>query len=153
MPDEGKAEHASAGGGEGLLRGLVHATYWLDDGLQAHMQRHAQISLPRAQSMAMVYLSEGVDRPSDLAVKLAVSKQAAQQVLKELQKKSIIEILPDPHNGRQKRVVLTDYGRNLRTIAKAGLCKLQEELEQRIGAKRLQALEVALGTNWGEPPL
>ena len=62
----------------GLLRTLVHATYWLDDGLQAYMQEHAGLSLPRAQSMAMIYLTEGVDRPSDLAAKLAVSKQAAQ---------------------------------------------------------------------------
>ena len=153
MPDAQNAARQLPGGDEhALLRTLVHATYWLDDGLQAHMQRHAQVSLPRAQSMAMVYLTEGVDRPSDLATKLAVSKQAAQQVLKELQRKGIIEIEPDPHNGRQKRVVLTDHGRRLQSIAKQGLFGLEAELSQRIGARRMLALREALGADWGDPP-
>jgi DNA-binding MarR family transcriptional regulator len=135
-----------------LLRSLVHATYWLDDGLQAYMKNHADVSLPRAQSMAMVYLTEGVDRPSDLAANLAVSKQAAQQVLKELRLKGIIEMQPDPDNGRQKRIVLTDYGRELRTIAKQGLCSLEAELDHRIGAKSLSALRRGLDADWGETP-
>ena len=137
---------------DGLLRTLVHATYWLDDGLQAYMQTHAGVSLPRAQSMAMVYLTEGIDRPSDLAAKLAVSKQAAQQVLKELQSKGMIEIRPDPDNGRQKRVVLTDYGRTLREVAKRGLFSLQAELNRRIGTRNLLALQRALDADWGDAP-
>jgi len=137
----------------GLLRTLVHATYWLDDGLQAYMARHTDISLPRAQSMAMIYLTEGVDRPSDLAAKLAVSKQAAQQVLKELHVKGIIEMRPDPQNGRQKQIVLTHYGRDLQTVAKRGLCSLEAELSRKIGVKSLRALRRALDADWGESPI
>lgn len=136
----------------GLLRTLVHATYWLDDGLQAYMAKHADIALPRAQSMAMVYLTEGIDRPSDLAEKLAVSKQAAQQVLKALQTKGVIEIRPDPDNGRQKRVLLTDYGRELRGVAMQGLFSLEAELNRRIGPRALLGLRKALGLDWGDPP-
>ncbi len=154
MPAAKKANKLLLGSdAHGLLRSLVHATYWLDDGLQAYMQQHAEVSLPRAQSMAMVYLTEGVDRPSDLAVKLAVSKQAAQQVLKELRNKGLIEMQPDPHNGRQKRVVLTAYGRELRSIAMRGLFSLEAELNQRIGTKNLLALRRALDADWGDPPL
>lgn len=116
------------------------------------MKSHADVSLPRAQSMAMVYLTEGVDRPSDLAANLAVSKQAAQQVLKELRLKGIIEIQPDPANGRQKRIVLTDYGRELQAIAKQGLCSLEGELVQRIGSKSLLAVRRGLDADWGEAP-
>ena len=136
----------------GLLRNLVHATYWLDDGLQAYMREHAGLSLPRAQSMAMVYLTEGVDRPSDLAVKLAVSKQAAQQVLKELRSKGIIEVTPDPDNGRQKRVQLTPRGRELRLIAQQGLSRLQQVLAQRIGATDVARLQQVLAQDWGDAP-
>ena len=134
-----------------MLRTLVHATYWLDDGLQAYMKKRAGLSLPRAQSMAMIYLTEGIDRPSDLAAKLRVSKQATQQALKALQKKGIIEMTPDPENGRQKHVVFTDYGRNLGDIAKMGLFELEAELSQRIGVTRLQNLRSALDADWGEP--
>ncbi|MEM1433647.1 MAG: MarR family transcriptional regulator [Pseudomonadota bacterium] len=148
------SERQRAGDGEahGLLRLLVHATYWLDDGLQAYMAEHADVALPRAQSMAMVYLTEGIDRPSDLADKLAVSKQAAQQVLSALQRKGIIDVQPDPGNGRQKRVLLTDRGRELRTIAMEGLVSLEAELNRRIGAKSVRALRQALAADWGDAP-
>lgn len=145
------AEPALGSDEHGLLRSLVHAAYWLDDGLQDYMRRHAGVSLPRAQSMAMVYLTEGVDRPSDLAAKLAVSKQAAQQVLKELKAKGIIDIEPDPNNGRQKRVVLTARGRKLRGIAQQGLFAMEVALNQRIGARNLLALRRALDADWGDP--
>jgi len=52
----------------------------------------AGMSLPHAQPMAMIYLTEGIDRPSALAEKLRVSKQATQQALKELQAKAIVEL-------------------------------------------------------------
>ncbi|MCR9262074.1 MAG: MarR family winged helix-turn-helix transcriptional regulator [Pseudomonadaceae bacterium] len=135
----------------GLLRTLVHATYWLDDGLQAYMKKRAGLSLPRAQSMAMIYLTEGIDRPSDLAAKLRVSKQATQQALKALQKKGIIEMMPDPKNGRQKHVVFTEYGRNLGDIAKMGLFELEAQLSRRIGVTKLKNLRTALDADWGEP--
>ena len=136
----------------GLLRTLVHATYWIDDALQAYMTRHAGLSLPRAQSMAMIYLTEGVDRPSDLAVKLRVSKQATQQVLKELQSKDIIELKPDPNNGRQKYVVFTDHGRQLGAVAKRGLFEIEAELSARIGRARVTDLRAALDADWGQAP-
>ena len=123
----------------GLLRDLVHATYWLDDGLQAYMREHASASLPRAQSMMLVYISEGVDRPSDLARRLRVSKQAVQQGLKELIAKDIVTIEPDPQNGRQKLVRFTTHGRELRDIAREGLESLETILQ---AAHRLAAGEI-----------
>ncbi len=136
----------------GLLRALVHATYWLDDGLQAYMRKHAGISLPRAQSMAMVYLTEGVDRPSDLAENLAVSKQATQQVLKALCAKGLVEMQPDPNNGRQKRIVLTAHGRRLRTVAQRGLASLESALADRLSNSKMVGMRRALEADWGAPP-
>ncbi len=138
---------------QGLLRTLVHATYWLDDGLQAYMKKHAGLSLPRAQSMAMVYLTEGVDRPSDLALKLRVSKQATQQALKELVNKGMITMVPDPNNGRQKLVQLTDHGRDMRHLAKQALAEMETELARRIGAGPVSQLRAALGADWGPSPI
>jgi len=136
----------------GLLRDLVHATYWIDDGLQAYMREHAGLSLPRAQSMMMVYLTEGIDRPADLAVRLRVSKQAVQQGLKELISKDMVTIEPDPANGRQKLVRVTEHGRRLRNIAQQGLTSREAELTRRSGAGRVAALRAALEANWGTVP-
>ena len=102
--------------------------------------------------MTMVYLTDGVDRPSDLAAKLRVSKQATQQALKELQAKGIIELVPDPDNGRQKLVLFTEHGRTLQKVAKHGLYKLEAELSKRVGVKSMLQLREALDADWGSPP-
>lgn len=149
---EQRDEGAAAQSDYGLLRDLVHATYWLDDGLQAYMREHAGMSLPRAQSMMMVYISEGVDRPSDLAKRLRVTKQAVQQGLKELIAKNILTIEPDPNNGRQKLIRLTDHGRELRNIARQGLEDLEATLKRHIGVEPVQAMRKALDTDWGTVP-
>ncbi|MCB1686796.1 MAG: winged helix-turn-helix transcriptional regulator [Pseudomonadales bacterium] len=135
-----------------LLRDLVHATYWIDDGLQAYMKQHAGMSLPRAQSMMMVYLSEGIDRPADLAKRLRISKQAVRQGLKELMTKEMVTLEPDPTNGRQKIVRFTPRGRELRDIAKEGLGDLERLLVRRIGRSRVDGLRDALHQNWGSAP-
>ena len=136
----------------GLLRDLVHATYWLDDGLQAYMREHAGLSLPRAQSMMMVYLSEGVDRPADLAARLRVSKQAVQQGLKELTGKDMVTIEPDPDNGRQKdrTVYRARPGTTGHCARRAG-----EHSSHADGAHRRRsgaALRSALESDWGTAP-
>lgn len=136
----------------GLLRALVHATYWLDDALQAYMKAHAGLSLPRAQSMTMIYLTEGVDRPADLAGKLKVSKQATRKALEGLQAKGMVELTVDPNNGRQKIVSFTQFGRGLGLIAKRGLSELEAELARRIGLERIENLREALDADWGLPP-
>ncbi len=149
---EPRDQDAAAQPDHGLLRDLVHATYWLDDGLQAYMREHAGMSLPRAQSMMMVYISEGVDRPSDLAKRLRVTKQAVRQGLKELIAKDILTIEPDPSNGRQKLIRFTDHGRELRDIAREGLENLEATLKRHIGVEPVKAMRKALDADWGTVP-
>jgi DNA-binding MarR family transcriptional regulator len=135
-----------------LLRTLMHAFYWVDDGLQAHMRRQAGFSLPRAQSMIMVCLTEGVTSQSELARRLQVSKQAIQQALRAMVDNGMVTIDPEPDNGRQRVVRVTAKGEAMREIARTGLQALQEELARRIGRDRLEALHDALNADWGPVP-
>lgn len=135
-----------------LLRTLMHAFYWLDDGLQAHMRRQAGFSLPRAQSMIMVCLSDGIRHQTALARRLQVSKQAVQQALKGLVDKNLVTIEPDPDNGRQRLVRFTPKGEAMRDVARDGLARLEAELARRIGVDRLEALQDALNAPWGPVP-
>lgn len=135
-----------------LLRTLMHAFYWFDDGLQAHMRRQAGFSLPRAQSMIMVCLTEGVTNQAEIARRLQVSKQAVQQALKAMVEKGMVTIEPDPSSGRQRLVRVTARGEAMRDIARSGLQALQAELAARIGAERVEALHEALNADWGAVP-
>lgn len=147
LHDQAYAEHDPI-----LLRTLMHAFYWIDDGLQAHMRREAGFSLPRAQSMIMVCLSDGVVSQSELAQRLQVSKQAIQQALRSMVKKGMVTIDPDPASGRQRVVTVTPRGEAMRDIARQGLQELQDELGRRIGRQRLEALHDALNVDWGPVP-
>lgn len=143
---------ASASAERVLLRSLMRAFYWLDDGLQAHMAQQAGLSVPRAQSMVMLALAEGLRRQADLAERLGVSKQAVQQALKELVAKDLVRVRPDPDNGRQRIVEFTARGERMRDVAREGLRDLEALLNRRIGARRLAALHDALDADWGPTP-
>ena len=91
-----------------LTRTLIHAFYWMDDGLQHYMQDQVGFSLPRAQSMMMICIGDGICRQSDVAKYLRITKQAVRQSVKELEAKGLVVIDPDPQDGRQKVPRFTD---------------------------------------------
>ena len=137
---------------QALPRTLLHAFYWVDDGLQAQMRAKKGLSLPRSQSIIMILIGDGVDQQSEMAKLLGVSKQAVSQSVKELITKNLVRLQPDPNNGRQKIVTFTPQGQKMRDVAQAALAHIEEELSRRIGARRLDALHDALNADWGPPP-
>src|SRR5262245_14277961 len=50
-------------------------------------------------------------RPTDLATRLGISKQAVNYLLGELEKLGYLERRPDPDDRRSRRIHLTDRGR------------------------------------------
>ncbi len=135
-----------------LSRTLLHAFYWVDDGLQSYMRKHAGLSLPRAQSMLMVCIGDGIHHQSEMAKRLQVSKQAVRQAVKELEDKGLVRVEPDPDHGRRKRVVFTERGSAMREIARQGVLELEAELAERIGRDRVGLLHDILDAEWGDSP-
>jgi len=146
-PDEGEW-YAQA-----LTRTLLHAFYWVDDGLQSYMREHAGFSLPRAQSMLMVCIGDGIERQSEMAKHLRVSKQAVRQAVKELVAKNLVYIEQDPAHGRRKLVKFTEQGRAMREVARQGVMALEEDLAERIGGDRVGLLHDILQADWGPSPV
>ena len=135
-----------------LTRMLIHAFYWMDDGLQNYMQEQAGFSLPRAQSMMMICIGDGICQQSDIARHLRITKQAVRQSIKELESKGLVTIDPDPDNGRQKVLSFTNKGEQMRETARGGLARMEQILEERIGAKNMQELHKVLELDWGPVP-
>ena len=135
-----------------LTRTLIHAFYWMDDGLQHYMQDQVGFSLPRAQSMMMICIGDGICRQSDIAKYLRITKQAVRQSVKELEVKGLVVIDPDPEDGRQKVLRFTDKGEEMREVARFGLERLEKLLEQRIGQKNMRDLQRALEMDWRSAP-
>lgn len=135
-----------------LSRSLVHAFYWMDDGLQNYMQDQVGFSLPRGQSMMMICIGDGICRQSDIAKHLRITKQAVRQSIKELELKGLVVIDQDPSDGRQKILRFTSNGEQMREVARGGLERLERLLEERIGRANIHALENVLELDWGGVP-
>ena len=54
---------------------------------------------------------EGISRPSALARKLRVSRQAMQKTLADLEDKGYLKLVPDPDDRRAKHVRLSRTGK------------------------------------------
>lgn len=79
-------------------------------------------------------------RSSVLAERLEVSKQAAGQLVTELERKGYLERIPDPSDGRAKLVRITRRGLDAWLAGLEAFRALELELEASLGADALAAL-------------
>jgi len=90
-------------------------------------------------------------RPSELAARLRVSKQALNYQLGELERLGYLERRADPDDLRSKRVALTRRGeRAVRTIRDA-VAEVEREWAERLGRARFAQL-LRLLRELGDPP-
>ncbi|WP_306316753.1 MULTISPECIES: MarR family winged helix-turn-helix transcriptional regulator [unclassified Streptomyces] len=82
---------------------------------------------------------------SELAEKLGVTKQAAGQIIDDLEKRGYVERRPHPSGGRRKLVVLTGKAREHLAVAGRILHELEDELAKRLreGGRELPRAELA----------
>ena len=135
-----------------LIRGLLDAYYWMDESIQNHMLAAGYEPLSSSQAMIMINVAGGVRRPSDLARKLGVSRQAVHQLLADMDERGLVDLRPDPADARAKDVHFSKRGTGMHMVAVEAQRKVHEELEQRLGRKALAELTRALlDADWGEP--
>jgi DNA-binding MarR family transcriptional regulator len=83
-------------------------------------------------------------RPSELAARLRVSKQALNYLLGELERLGYLERRPDPADLRSKRVVLTRRGASLIEVMREAVGDLEATWAQQLGGKRFAELRALL---------
>ena len=85
-------------------------------------------------------------RPSELAARLGLSKQAANDLVREFEGKGYIKLEPDPDDGRAKRIVATEHGRRAGETAQAASIAVGRRWAALVGEERFAAFEEALRT-------
>ena len=83
-------------------------------------------------------------RLTTLAARLGVSKQAVSKTVGELVEQGLVELIPDPSDGRARLVRFTARGTDAIRHGLGVLAALESELAVRIGADRMAALHDAL---------
>jgi DNA-binding MarR family transcriptional regulator len=136
-----------------LLKDLLHAVYWFDEGLQAHLEASGWPRMSRTKSMIMINIADGVTRPIQIAANLGISRQAVHLALDELQQQGLLIIEPDPQDRRAKRVGFADdqRGRDMRNDALRSLHRIEKVLQSRIGPSLYRRLREAMQADWRDP--
>lgn len=135
-----------------LMSGLLHAYYWMDESLQNHIKAAGLPAGSRTQSLVWANIADGVRRPSELAQRIGISRQAIQQILADMQKRQLIELVPDPHDGRGKQVQYSERGREMGYVLMQAIENINQQLEQRLGKQAVNMLsQLLVDADWGEP--
>jgi DNA-binding MarR family transcriptional regulator len=79
-------------------------------------------------------------RPTDVAARLGVSKQALNYLLRELERLGYLEREPHPSDLRSKQIVLTQRGVAAVGVIRDAVIEMEAAWEQRLGPKRFALL-------------
>jgi DNA-binding MarR family transcriptional regulator len=80
-------------------------------------------------------------RPSELATRLGVSKQALNYLLGELERLGYLERLRDPADLRSRRIALTRRGEHAIEVIRDAVAEIEREWRAKLGARRFAQLQ------------
>ncbi len=83
-------------------------------------------------------------RPSELAARLRMSKQALNYLLGELERLDYLERQPDPDDLRSKRVALTRRGESAVRVIREAVAEVETAWAQQLGPRRFSELRELL---------
>src|SRR5436190_5706540 len=83
-------------------------------------------------------------RPSELAARLGITKQALNYLLGELERLDYLQRQPDPDDLRSKRVALTPRGESAIRVIREAVGEVETSWAQRLGPKRFDQLRKLL---------
>jgi DNA-binding MarR family transcriptional regulator len=135
-----------------LMMNLLSAVYWFDEALQAALKEFGVPNVTRAQSMLIANISAGESRATRIARNLGVTRQAISLMIAELETRGIVEVVPDPEDGRARIVRFPEHATETRRAAAAILHYLEVTLVERLGLPAYHGLRDAMMMEWGEPP-
>ena len=116
------------------LIALVHNA---DKAFQAHMVRSAhergRPDIKPAHNFLFAILGDEGDRAATLAVRAGITRQSMGEVIRDLVDIGILEMVPDPDDGRAKIVRYTPEGKRFAGQGFQHLRELEELFEKEFG--------------------
>ena len=125
---------------QSLAFGLLAATRALVDGVSAGVRARGFGDVRPAHGFAFTLLAGGGATITELAAHLGVTRQAAAQLVDELEAKGYVERRPHPHDARARLIMLTDKGWACTRAAEAAITDTIRPWADELGEQRLLAL-------------
>ena len=127
---------------------------------QTSLERNLPDGLKMAHFVVLNHFARlgGERSPAELAEAMQVTRGAMTNTVRKLQTRGLIDVQPDPQDGRGKRVRLTEEGLEVRKEAIAAIGPMLKDIERQFGAGAfetalplLQALRKFLDTARNSP--
>lgn len=136
---------------EFLLKQMLNAVIWFDESLQLHLAAADWPAMSRTKSFIMLNIAQGMERPSQIAESLGLTRQAVHLAIKELERDGLVSLEDDPSDKRAKRVFFSkeDQRDKMRKEAVAALHQIEDKLSRRVGKKKFAIFRDVLGQDWG----
>ncbi len=83
-------------------------------------------------------------RPSDLARRLRISKQALNHLLGQLEQRGYVSRDPDPDDRRSKRISLTSRGTAAALVIREAVTEMEAVWAEQLGSRRFEQLREPL---------
>lgn len=99
-----------------------------------------------AHGAVFQYLDDAGTTVSVLAERARMTKQSMAELVRHLEAHGYVERVPDPADGRAKRVRATDRGRDVFAIVREFVVETEERLTAVLGAPRIRRLRDDLET-------
>jgi DNA-binding MarR family transcriptional regulator len=100
--------------------------------------------LELAHLNVMVYPGPAGARPSELAARIGMSKQAVNYILGQLERLDYLERRRDPDDQRSKRIVLTSRGSSMVAVIREAVGEVEGDWGQKLGPERFGQLRELL---------
>jgi len=110
----------------------------------ARLHEHGFDDLDAAHLNVFQYPGPQGARPTELATRMRISKQALNYLLGELERLDYLERRPDPDDLRSKRVALTPRGTSVISVIRQAVGEVETAWAQQLGPERFAALRELL---------
>jgi DNA-binding MarR family transcriptional regulator len=104
------------------------------------LHEHGFTDLEPAHLIVLQYPGPQGARPSELAARLRISKQALNYQLGQLERLGYLERQPDPDDMRSKRVVLTQRAESAVPVIREAVAEVETGWAQQLGPERFTQL-------------
>lgn len=127
---------------------LLQRSDWFEERVLEAAPRHGYHFVTPAMHRLFAHMSTKPVGISDLARRLAVSRQAVHQTVAEACRRGIVELVDDPSDARVRKVRFTASGMNMVRSASQAVRSVERHLEQKLGARDLATLRRILAKDW-----
>jgi DNA-binding MarR family transcriptional regulator len=139
---------AESSGAPDLRQLLMKRSQWFEERVVEAANTYGYGFVTPAMNRLFAHMPRNPVSISELARRLAVSRQAVHQTVGEARRRGILELVADESDGRVRKVRFTEEGEAMKRSATLAVRNIEAELERRLGSEDFAGLRRILQRHW-----